>query len=163
MKKTITLLFALSIVIKVSEAQTNYLDSYIGNIVTPTVIATSSNQLNQPQDLDFKPGTNELWICQYGNSNGGTMNIFYNAGTPTQSAFSQNGELGNTNEIQNTSSPTSTFMGPALWNTDTAIFARVFQNNWLNGFPLGSHIDMLHQSPFSMGIASDTAKSWSRL
>ncbi len=179
MKKTITLLFALSIVIKVSEAQTNYLDSYIGNIVTPTVIATSSNQLNQPQDLDFKPGTNELWICQYGNSNGGTMNIFYNAGTPTQSnqlrkdshaahffyypsaiAFSQNGELGNTNEIQNTSSPTSTFMGPALWNTDTAIFARVFQNNWLNGFPLGSHIDMLHQSPFSMGIASDTAKSY---
>lgn len=38
------------------------------------------------------------------------------------------------------------FMGPVLWSSDLAVFAV------MNGM-LGSHLDMLHQSPLCMGIA----------
>jgi hypothetical protein len=37
------------------------------------------------------------------------------------------------------------FMGPVLWSSDLAIFARSDRQ-------LGSHLDMLHQSPLCMGI-----------
>lgn len=156
-------------------AQVNYIDSYIGNAVTLTTIATSANSLNQPRDLDFKPGTNELWVVNYGNSSGGTIVIIYDAGLPGQNselredshndhfmmypsalAFGNDGKWANTNEIKNTGAASSTFMGPALWSGDTAIYAAVYQNNWAGSQPLGSHLDMLHQSPFSMGIAHDT-------
>ncbi len=160
-------------------AQSNFLDNYIGAPVTVTTVATTAQQIAQPTDLDFKPNSNELWVCNYGNSSGGSVVILYDAGKPGQShlyrkdshsghfmiypsaiAFSEVGEWANTNEIKNTASPSSTFMGPALWSGDTAIFARVFQNNWVTGYPLGSHLDMLHQSPFSMGIAHDSAKAY---
>jgi hypothetical protein len=38
------------------------------------------------------------------------------------------------------------YMGPTLWSSDPAIFAVDFQRN-------GSHLDMLHASPYGMGIA----------
>jgi hypothetical protein len=38
------------------------------------------------------------------------------------------------------------FMGPTLWSSDPAIFAQDFMLN-------GSHLDMLHATPFGMGIA----------
>lgn len=38
------------------------------------------------------------------------------------------------------------YMGPTLWSSDPAIFAVDFQKN-------GSHLDMLHASPYGMGIA----------
>lgn len=179
MKKLICLLFASMAIIIITKAQTNYLDKYINSPVTLTTIGTSSNQLNQPRDLDFKPGTNELWVCNYGDVNGGTVIIFYNAGKANQTseyryddhsdhffyypsaiAFSDIGQFGAVSEIQNSNSSSPTFMGPSLWLSDTSIFARVFQNNWASGYPLGSHIDMLHQSPFSMGIAHDSAEAY---
>lgn len=179
MKKSILLSITLMFVFTISEAQVNYLDSYIGTTPTLTTVATSSNQLNQPRDLDFKPGTNELWVAQYGDGMGGTMDIFYNAGLPSQSnqlrhdshsdhffyyppaiAFSNIGEFGAVSEIQNTNASSPTFMGPSLWLADTNIFAKIWQNGWVTGYPLGSHIDMLHQSPFSMGIAWDTLKAY---
>ena len=154
----------------------NLIDNYLIGTPVYTVIASSSNSVNQPQDLDFKPHTNELWIVNRGNTNGGSNVIIYNAGETDQSseyrkdshsghfmiypnaiAFGDNGNFANTNEIQNTANPTSTFMGPALFSGDTSIFAKIFQNNWVSGLPLGSHLDMLHQSPFSMGIAHDSA------
>lgn len=161
-------------------AQSNFLDNYIGAPVTPTVIASFTPQgVLAPTDLDFKPNSNELWIANYGTSNGGSTVIIYNAGLPGQSseyrkdthtshfmiypsafAFGDDGFWANTNEIQSTNGPTSTFMGPALWTSDTAIFARVFQQEWVNGYPLGSHYDMLHQSPFAMGIAHDSALAY---
>ncbi len=176
MKKSTYLILAFMFTIVISKAQTNYLDAYIGNPVTITTIGSSINQVNQPTDLDFKPGTNELWVANYGTSAGGSMVIFYNAGLPNQvsqyrkdthsghfmiypssMAFGDDGKWAAVSEIQSTGGPTSTFMGPALWSADTSITARVFQNNWVNGYPLGSHLDMLHQSPYSMGIAHDSA------
>ena len=154
----------------------NYIDNYLVGTPTFTTIATSANSVNMPRDLDFKPNTHELWVANKGNTAGGSMVIIYNAGETNQSsqlrmdshtghfmiypsaiAFGDNGNLGNVNEIKNTAGPTSTFMGPALWSSDTSIYARVFQNNWVGSKPLGSHLDMLHQSPFAMGIAHDTA------
>ncbi len=160
-------------------AQSNYLDTYIGSTVTLTTIGTSNNQISAPQDLDFKPNSNELWVVNYGGSNGSDMVIFYNAGLPSQTsqyrkdthtshfmrncssfAFGDDGKLACVSEIQSTNGGNSTFMGPALWLSDTNIYAKVFQNNWVSGLPLGSHIDMLHQSPNAMGIAHDTAMAY---
>ncbi|HTN45691.1 MAG TPA: T9SS type A sorting domain-containing protein [Flavipsychrobacter sp.] len=159
-----------------SASAQNLIDNYLSGTPTYTVIANSSQQVSQPRDLDFKPFTNELWIINKGTSNGGSNVIIYNAGEadqttqyrmdshtghfmifPSAIAFGDDGKFANTNEIKNTASPTSTFMGPALWSADTSIFATVFQNNWVTGLPLGSHLDMLHQSPFSMGVAHDSA------
>ena len=54
------------------------------------------------------------------------------------------------------------FMGPTLWNSDRAIFGHsnpeaVSYLSDLFGFyiDLGSHIDMLHESPLCMGIAHE--------
>lgn len=175
-----TTLLSLTVILSVLMHNTfsqNYIDKYLIDSLTYTTIGTSSNGLNQPRDLDFKPNTNELWVANNANSNGGSMVVFYNAGRTDQSsqykkdshsshfmmypsamAFSDIGEWAAVSEIKNTSSSSSTFMGPALWSSDTSIFAKVFQNNWVDPKPLGSHLDMLHQSPFSMGIAHDTAK-----
>ncbi len=144
-----------------------------------TVIGSSSNLVNQPRDLDFKPNSNELWVCNYGTSAGGSMVVFFDAGQgnqtsqyrkdshsghfmiyPSAIAFGDIGQWAGVNEIQNTNPSSATFMGPGLWLSDTSIFARVFQNNWVGGYPLGSHIDMLHQSPFAMGIAHDSAMAY---
>ena len=153
------------------------IDRYLTDPLTYTNIVGSTDQVSAPRDLDFKPHTNELWVMNRGTSAGGSFVIVHDAGLPGQTdeyrkdthsghfmiqasamAFSPNLEFAAVNEVQNTATPTSTFMGPALWNSDLNIFATVFQNNWETGRPLGSHIDMLHQSPFAMGIASDSAK-----
>jgi hypothetical protein len=153
------------------------IDRYLTDALTYTDIVISSDQVDNPRDLDFKPHTNELWVMLRGGNNGGSFVIVHNAGLPGQTdeyrkdshsghfmtqasamAFSPNGEFAAVNEIQNTAGPTSTFMGPALWDADLNIFATVFQSDWEAGRPLGSHIDMLHQSPFAMGIAADSAK-----
>jgi sugar lactone lactonase YvrE len=60
----------------------------------------------------------------------------------------------------NDQAPPNDFMGPALWSTDRAVFgesnpeAIEYLSN-LYGFytDLGSHLDMLHQTPLCMGIA----------
>lgn len=159
-----------------SKAQ-NFIDKYLTDPLAYTTIASSTNGISQPRDLDFKPNSNELWIANYGTGSGGSNVIIYNAGQSNQTseyrmdshaghffmypsalAFSDIGEWASTSEIKNTASPASTFMGPALWSGDTSIHVRVFQNNWQAGFPLGSHLDMLHQSPFAMGIAHEENK-----
>jgi hypothetical protein len=178
MKKLLLIIVFYLFITRIN-AQSNYLDNYIGNPVTLTTIGTSADQVLEPRDLDFKPNSNELWVVNYGTSGGGSFIIFYNAGLSNQTseyrkdshsghfmiypsafAFGDNGEWANVNEIQSTGGPTSTFMGPSLWLSDTSVFARVFQNNWVSGYPLGSHIDMLHQSPFAMGIAHDSLKAY---
>ncbi|HPF90340.1 MAG: hypothetical protein H6592_13205 [Flavobacteriales bacterium] len=176
MKRTMTLV-AVCGIFQAAGAQSGCVDRYLTDALTYTNIVTSSDQVSQPRDLDFKPYTNELWVMNRGGSNGGSMVIVRNAGMPDQvseyrkdshsghfmvqacaMAFSDNGEWAAVSEVQNTASASSTFMGPALWSGDPGNFATVFQNNWVTGYPLGSHLDMLHQSPYAMGIASDSLK-----
>src|SRR5688572_28723381 len=123
-----------------------FIDNYLNTPLIYTTVGSSANGVNKPRDLDFKPNSSDLWVANYGSSNGGTSVIFYNAGETNQTsqhrgdshsshfmvypsaiAFSDIGEWGCTSEIKNTSSPNSTFMGSALWSGDTSIYARVFQ------------------------------------
>ena len=178
MKTTTTL--ALLLCTGICTHAQSYIDRYLTDPLTYTTVVNGSNQVVNPRDLDFKPNTNELWVMMRGNgNNGGDFVIVHNAGLPNQTseyrkdshsshfmtnasamAFSDIGEWAAVSEIQNTAGGNSTFMGPALWLGDLNIFATVFQSAWVSGKPLGSHIDMLHQSPYAMGIAWDTDKAY---
>lgn len=46
------------------------------------------------------------------------------------------------------------FMGPAVFSTDPAIYAKATPGG------LGSHLDMLHASPFCMGIANEKGNAY---
>ena len=60
--------------------------------------------------------------------------------------------LRNTLDVQDANgNPNGFFSGATLWEADTSIYARINQE----GPELGSHWDMLHQSPFSIGIAAE--------
>lgn len=153
------------------------LDNYFNGSTTFTEIAGTSHGLTAPHDLDFVPTRpNEWWVLNK-EANGGSVVIFWNPGKSNQAhqfrkdshndhfmaravaiAMGENNEFVSAQEIKNTASASSTFMGPALWSSDTSIFARMHQNNWVAGQLLGSHIDMLHQSPFGMGVAYDNAR-----
>ena len=149
------------------------LDKYFVDNYALTTVGDVTNGLLNPQDLDFIPGTNNWWVLNY-EGGAGSVAIFYNAGQPNQKsefrrdshsghfmirasalAIGHNGNFATAQEIQNTNGDNSTFMGPALWSTDTSIFARLEQSNWEPTTLLGSHLDMLHASPFGMGIAHD--------
>lgn len=140
---------------------------------------TSADGLYKPRDLDFHTDLNrpnELWVINensaiYDPNFGGSTVTFYNAGSDSQwtdyrkdsyslhfmnsasaIAFSNNGGFANTLDIQDANgNPNGYFSGCTLWEADTSIYARINQN----GPELGSHWDMLHQSPFSVGIAAE--------
>jgi len=152
------------------------IDQYLNSPTAITAIATADDGIASPVDLDFGRGltnANDLWVVT-GEPKGYAMAIIHNAGTPQQVirkkkdsranhfmwrtmgiamgtngsfATAQNGEPGN-NDLN------YMFMGPTLWSADTAVFASRYQNT--NGY-LASHLDMLHQSPWGLGIAHDTA------
>ena len=139
-----------------------------------------SDGLFKPRDLDFHtlPGrTNELWVINENSASfdqnfGGSTVTYYNAGSDEQWAdyrkdsysghfmhtasaisFSDNGGFANTLDVQDANgNPNGYFSGCTLWDSDTTIYARINQNGPL----LGSHWDMVHQSPFSVGIAAET-------
>ncbi|HIF46201.1 MAG TPA: hypothetical protein EYQ73_05330 [Candidatus Poseidoniales archaeon] len=148
-----------------------------------TVIADSSDNLNKPRDLEFHPGANrndELWVVNRATD---SVTIVYETGTPSQwsenlvdayanhfmeevsaiSFGSYNNEFdyqfGTAQESRNTfngqQSPNN-FMGPTLWPSSPTHFAKEHQADDL----LGSHIDMLHESPNGMGIAWDSGNAY---
>ena len=101
---------------------------------------------------------------------GGSTVTYYNAGqdiqwaeyrkdsfsghfmhTASAIAMSENGTFANTLDCQDANNNAGGyFTGCSLWDSDTTVYAQVNQNGPL----LGSHIDMIHQSPYSEGIAS---------
>jgi len=132
-------------------------------------VATASDGLATPRDLQFDPANpTDVWVV---NRETDAVVILFDAGTDKQQAderadsfgnhfmeevsalaFGQPGTFATAQESNNTfddhQAPNG-FMGPALWPTDLDVFAVVNQNGPL----LGSHLDMLHGSPFAMGIA----------
>ncbi len=69
--------------------------------------------------------------------------------TASALSFDDSGFFANTLECQDANNNENGFFtGPTLWDSDLSIYAAVNQNGPL----LGSHLDMIHQSPFSMGI-----------
>ena len=145
-----------------------------GSTVTPNFIKISGSldRVSEPQDLDFHPTRdNELWVINKGtNSTGGSTVTFTDVGLSSQSAewrrdgnawhfmalpsaisFSKTNEnFGTSANILDANRQGGSFTGPSLWSSDMDIYAKD-PGPGLNG----SHLDMLHGSPYCMGIESD--------
>jgi len=150
----------------------NYIDTYVGNgSITVNKIAGSTNQIYSPTDLDFHPtfANMELWVINRSTENlGGNTVTIYDAGEPTQTsvykkddnswhfmslptgiAFSENGNWANSTGVYDANhNGGAAFTGPALWSSDMAVYAQPSGGN-------GSHLDMLHLSPYCQGIAAE--------
>jgi hypothetical protein len=134
-----------------------------------TLVADSAEDLDVPRDLGFNPSSpDQLWIVNQATD---STTIIFDAGTEEQDwenrvdvfanhfmeevsslSFGENNAFATCQESMNTYNGTSApngFMGPALWPGDLDVYAVANQNPW--GSMLGSHLDMLHQSPLCMG------------
>ena len=150
----------------------NRIDEFLLADPVFTEVATSADQLDKPTDLDFFPimGKDELWVVNERNeSSGGSTLTINNASTeapeylsrvdgnawhfmslPTGIAFSENFNFATSPGVKDANHSNGTFTGPTLWSSDPNIYAQPSGGN-------GSHLDMLHGSPYSMGIAHETA------
>lgn len=148
----------------------NRIDEFLATDPLFTTVATAADGLDKPTDLDFFPilAKNELWIVNERlESSGGSTLTIYDAGTPeevmldrtdgnawhfmalpTGIAFSDNFNFATSTGIKDANHGNGTFTGPALWSSDPEIYAQPSGGN-------GSHLDMLHASPYCMGIASE--------
>lgn len=143
-----------------------------------TVIADRAAGLATPRDLEFNPqAPDQLWTV---NRKTDAVVIVKNPGEANQSidvrddafgnhfmeevsafSFGEGATFGTSQESRNTYDNVgfpNDFMGPALWSSNLNILARVNQDP--TGELLGSHIDMLHQSPLSMGIAHESGNGY---
>jgi len=147
----------------------NVISEYLTFVEGFEVIGDASDDIDLPTDLDFHPVLSDyqVWIVNKGTEAlGGSTVTFYNAGTPAQTsewkqdgnawhfmslptgiAFSENTNFATSPGIKDANHAGGTFTGPTLWSSDMDIYAEPSGGN-------GSHLDMLHQSPFSMGIAA---------
>lgn len=162
--------------VAVSVESPQLLDRYLKAVPIVKVIASATDGLRAPLDLDFNKTAlhpNDLWVVT-AEGRGHAITIVHNAGTAQQvvrqkkdsrashfmwrtmgiamgsnGAFgtAQNGEAGGGDQDY-------MFMGPTLWSSDTAVFASRYQ---ADNTRLASHLDMLHQSPWGLGIAHDSA------
>ena len=149
-----------------------------------TVIATDGDDLNVPRDLEFHPSSsrqNELWVINRATD---SVTIIHSAGLAGQSSENRQDAYGNhfmeevsafafgqdhsefdyifasaqeTRNTYNGQQPPNNFMGPALWPSSLSHFA---MENQQPGGRLGSHLDMLHESPNGMGIAHDSDNAY---
>ncbi len=141
-------------------------------------IATSAEGLNGPRDLAFNPlNPGEVWVV---NRYDDSTTTLFDAGTEDQtfihrvdtfalhfmeevSSISFGVEIppygaafGTCQESRNTynnQAAPNDFMGPSLWPSDMDVYG--FSNPEavaFLGYDLGSHLDMLHESPLCMGI-----------
>ena len=142
-------------------------------------IADASHQIRTPQDLDFHPEReSELWVLNKGNVNtGGNTVLLFNAGQnnqshqllkdgntwhflsmPTAMEFGENGNWGSSSGVIDANHSGGTFAGPTLWSGDLSIYAVV--GNPPTKETNGSHLDMVHQSPYTMGIAHEVDNAY---
>ncbi len=136
-----------------------------------TEISGASVLLNGPTDLDFFPvlGRDQLWVIneEVENTGGSTVmitgavagnptfdrrvdgNAWHFMSLPTAIAFSDdNFNFATSPGVQDANHSGGTFTGPSLWSSDLDIYAMPSGGN-------GSHLDMLHGSPLSRGIAHE--------
>lgn len=148
--------------------------SHSADRVKIEVLATRSNGLRTPRDLGFDPEVpGRLWVV---NRTDDSVVIFHDVNDPdgriekridpfalhfmeevSSIEFGAPGFFGTCQESRNTydnQADPNDFMGPSLWSSDLEIFG--YSNPEavaFLGYDLGSHLDMLHESPFCMGIA----------
>lgn len=149
----------------------NHIDEYLEVEPIFNVVATASNQLDRPTDLDFFPilARDEVWVINQRTENAGGSTLTINGASepnpdflhrvdgnswhfmslPTGIAFDpESFFFANSPGVQDANHSGGTFTGPSLWTSDPDIYAMPSGGN-------GSHMDMLHGSPFSMGIAHE--------
>lgn len=150
----------------------NNIEAIMNSTPVVTDVAQGTDGLDRPTDLDFFPvlGKDELWVINQRTENegGSTMTIsnvtsddqkeydvkidgnsWHFMSLPTGIAFSEeNYNFANSAGVQDANHGGGTFTGPALWSSDPTVYAQPSGGN-------GSHLDMLHGSPFSMGIAHE--------
>lgn len=147
----------------------NTVDKYGQTSPVYTLIANNSSKISSPQDLDFNPTRqNELWIINKGiEAIGGSTVMITQPGTPGQQydyrqdgnawhfmslpsaiSFSNNGNWATSPNVLDANHNGGTYTGPSLWSGNLTIYAKPSGGN-------GSHLDMLHGSPFAMGIANE--------
>lgn len=167
----------ITLEIEVGPGIPNIIDDYIGVDPVITTIANASDQVNMPTDLDFHPvlSRNELWVVNRDNENtGGSTVTILNAGESNQNeiwkrdgnawhfmslpngiAFSSNGNFATASGVfdANHQGTSTAFTGPALWSSELDIYAEPSGGN-------GSHLDMLHASPYNQGIAAETGNTF---
>lgn len=142
--------------------------------VDTTILATADDGLDGPRDLDFNPAhPGELWIVSRHDD---SVTIIADVGAASPSAqrvkdpyafhfmeevsslsFGRAMKFATCHESRNSydgHAVENDAMGPTLWSADLDVFAHSnpAAESQL-GFDLGSHIDMLHESPLCMGIA----------
>ena len=143
-----------------------------------TLIADARSGLDVPRDLEFHPlRPYELWVVN--RAFDGTVTYWWDPVTDSVAflrvrdkyanhfmeevsaiAFSEGELFATAQESINTYDnryPPNNFMGPALWTADTAIYGKDGLPDWGD---LGSHLDMLHESPHGMGIAHDKGNAY---
>ncbi|MCB9251284.1 MAG: hypothetical protein H6605_02355 [Flavobacteriales bacterium] len=146
-------------------------ENYGKNSPVFTRIAGTSEQISEPQDLDFNPiRPDELWVLNRGVSFSGGSTVTISAtGMPNQStlhrkdgnalhfmalptalSFNSKGNWATSSGELDANYDNGSFTGPTLWSSDPDIYAK-YAGPGTNG----SHLDMLHSSPFSMGIESE--------
>ena len=138
-------------------------------------IGNAGDQLDKPTDLDFHPALakSELWVINERiTTSGGSTVTYSNAGKsnqtseqkvdgnarhfmalPTALSFGDDGDWASSAGVQDANYNGGTFTGPTLWSSDPAIYAQPSGGN-------GSHLDMLHGSPYSMGITHETGNAY---
>ncbi len=153
----------------IGEPTPNIIADYLIFLEEYEVIGNTTDGIANPTDLDFYPvlPDYQVWITNKGTeASGGSTVTFWNAGQPGQTsewkqdenawhfmnlptgiAFSENTNFATSPGVKDANHSGGTFTGPTLWSSDMDIYAEPSGGN-------GSHIDMLHQSPFSMGIAA---------
>jgi hypothetical protein len=157
--------------IEINQGIPNIIDGYLTLTPSFNTIVTSANSLDKPTDLDFHPilSNKQLWVInKKTEASGGSTVIVNNAGEsnqtsimrkdqnswhfmslPTGIAFSKNGNFATSPGVYDANhNGGEPFTGPALWSSDLDVYAQPSGGN-------GSHLDMLHSSPYSQGIASE--------
>jgi hypothetical protein len=149
----------------------NIMDDFLTAAPVYSMIANSDSQVNKPTDLDFHTilSRKELWVLNENTENsGGSTVTISDAGLPTQSsswlrdgnawhfmslptalAFGTNGNWGTSPGVYDANhNGGAPFTGPSLWSSNMSIYAQPAGPG-----TNGSHLDMLHETPYGMGIA----------
>lgn len=130
-----------------------------------TPVLTSDDRLSDPRDLGFDaegrlwvanreddhtfivtdPGTDEAEVER--RIDGYALHFMEETAALAFDTGAQFGSCGETRNTYNGESRPNDFMGPVLWSTYLDIFAEQ------DPIGLGSHLDMLHESPMCVGMA----------
>ncbi len=151
------------------------IESDYGKLLPEFIVKASNAQMiSSPQDLDFNPlRANELWVINKGTENsGGSTVMFTNVGLanqdfeyrkdgnawhfmslPSALSFGNDGTWATSPNVLDANHNGGNYTGPSLWSADLNIYAKPSGGN-------GSHLDMLHGSPYSMGIEAESHNTY---